>query len=263
MDNKTLTILIVDDSTEDREAYRRALKRSDPTCEWRFLEADSGAEGLELYTSGHPDCVLLDYGLPDLNGLDLLSILNDASAIAAPVIMLTGQGDERLAVQALKKGARDYLAKDVGGKYRQLLPLVVEQALREQQLLNQRRQAEEALAEYQSHLEQVVEERTRELRLGEARLRAIFEHVADGLLILDRRGEVTFSNPAAQGLLEDGGQGLGRDLFKGLCTPKPSHELEIPDREGNVISLEARAVTIEWEGRTTGVAARYHRAQAQ
>jgi len=103
------TVLIVDDSPEDRQTYRRYLLQK-PEVHYTILEAESGAEGLELCQRLKPDGILLDYLLPDLDGLEFLSELRaQANAIEPPVIMLTGQGNEFIAVQAMKAGAQDYL----------------------------------------------------------------------------------------------------------------------------------------------------------
>ncbi|WP_165251915.1 hybrid sensor histidine kinase/response regulator [Paludisphaera soli] len=108
---KERLVLIVDDSPEDRVAASRFLAR-DPHCSYRFLEAADGGEGLEICRSAGLDCVLLDFSLPDMDGLDFLRELTGGTAVTPfPVVMLTGRGDESIAVQALKRGAQDYLIK--------------------------------------------------------------------------------------------------------------------------------------------------------
>lgn len=105
-------ILIVDDSLEDRELYRRLITRNSEE-EFDLHETDSGHEGLELFGPVGPDCVLLDYLLPDMDGLEFLRLLPARSGSSAmPVIMLTGYGDESVAVEAMKLGCQDYLPKD-------------------------------------------------------------------------------------------------------------------------------------------------------
>lgn len=104
-------VLLLDDSPEDREAARRFLAR-DPSRAYRFLEASTGEEGLAACRSADIDCVVLDYSLPDMDGLEFLQELTGGTSITPfPVVMMTGRGDESVAVQALKRGAQDYLIK--------------------------------------------------------------------------------------------------------------------------------------------------------
>ncbi|WP_372896734.1 response regulator [Stieleria sp.] len=107
----TLRILIVDDSPEDREVYRRLLAQQ-AWNEYDVAEADCGEDGLDACRDHPPDCILLDYNLPDLDGLEFLTELHDAVPDHhLAVVMLTGQGNESIAVEAMKKGAQDYLVK--------------------------------------------------------------------------------------------------------------------------------------------------------
>lgn len=104
-------VVVIEDSAEDREWFRRRLSREGPE-RFEVREAETGEEGIALCRSFTPDCVLLDYGLPDLNGMEVLAQLNEefgGNRIA--VLMLTGQGSEALAVRSLKAGAEDYLVK--------------------------------------------------------------------------------------------------------------------------------------------------------
>ncbi len=106
-----IRVLIVDDCPEDRELYQRFLKR-DPNREYVLSEADSGEEGLALCQSWKPDCVLLDYSLPDLDGLKFLDTLAaKGEERPSAVVMFTGQGSETVAVEAMKRGAQDYIQK--------------------------------------------------------------------------------------------------------------------------------------------------------
>ncbi|MEB3356834.1 MAG: PAS domain S-box protein [Synechococcales bacterium] len=111
MSQNLRTLLIVDDSPEDRELYRRYLKRNQDYA-YTILEADLGQQGLELWERHRPDAALLDYWLPDLNGLEFLAQLKPQPQQPLPVIMVTGQGSEAIAVRAMKAGAQDYLIKE-------------------------------------------------------------------------------------------------------------------------------------------------------
>ncbi len=102
------TILIVEDSPEDREMYRRYLM-NDRDYDYTIVEASLGEEGLNLWRQHQPDAVLLDYRLPDLDGLEFLAALQPQQPL--PIVMVTGVGSEAIAVQSIKAGAQDYLVK--------------------------------------------------------------------------------------------------------------------------------------------------------
>src|SRR5690606_32608686 len=108
-------ILIVDDSPEDRFAYRRLLENGDrQDHKYVFEECEEGQQCLNLIREKRPDCVLLDYQLPDMDGLEILQQLKDEKLLdRVAVVMLTGQGDQTTAVEAMKLGARDYLVKNI------------------------------------------------------------------------------------------------------------------------------------------------------
>ncbi|MBE9103557.1 PAS domain-containing protein [Nostoc cf. edaphicum LEGE 07299] len=111
MSQQQRALLIVDDSPEDRELYRRYLLR-DREYSYTILEATLGQQGLELWQQHQPDVVLLDYRLPDLDGLEFLAQLQPSmQQPCLPVIVVTGQGNEAIAVKAIKAGAQDYLVK--------------------------------------------------------------------------------------------------------------------------------------------------------
>jgi signal transduction histidine kinase len=106
-----LRILVVDDNPTDRAMYRDLLDQH-PKYAYRFEEASLGKTGLEQYGAAQPDCVLLDYQLPDLNGLEFLTqICGKDGTSAVPVIMLTGYGNETIVAEAIRAGAADYVPK--------------------------------------------------------------------------------------------------------------------------------------------------------
>ncbi len=110
--NAPLSILVVDDSPGDRALCRHLLNEEAATG-FIIREAESGAEALARIALEKPDCILLDYILPDLNGVGFLAELAAKSdGLCVPVIMLTGYGSERVVIEAVRAGAADYLSKD-------------------------------------------------------------------------------------------------------------------------------------------------------
>ena len=107
--NEKLNLLVIDDDEVDRMAVARALRKS--PLDFVLREAHDGPLGLEVLNSDAFDCVLLDYRLPGDDGLDILRKIR-SNGIRTPIIMLTRQGDEQLAVELMKAGASDYLTKD-------------------------------------------------------------------------------------------------------------------------------------------------------
>ncbi|HYO16681.1 MAG TPA: response regulator, partial [Thermoanaerobaculia bacterium] len=188
MTEPALRILIVDDSPEDRASYRRLLQKNE-VRRYEFLEAESGEEGLEIAQRETPDCLLLDYRLPDVDGLEFLSRLAEDGR-RLPVIVLTGQGNEAVAVEAMKNGAQDYLLK--GSVTRDRLQSAVENAIERVAL---RRKVEEQTAELQrmyQDLEVLVQQRTAELSVAneelkkEIRIREWAERERARLLVLEQ-----------------------------------------------------------------------------
>jgi two-component system sensor histidine kinase UhpB len=152
MDKQQIRVLLVEDDMVDRMACRRAFSK-DPTYDFLLIEAETAAQGLELVHAEKPDCVLLDYHLPDQNGLEFLSSLaNAAGEIDVPVMVLTGGDNAAVAVELMRCGARDYLNKDAERQYLDLLPGAILRMLRGQQILEAKRQAE---AKFRTLVEQI------------------------------------------------------------------------------------------------------------
>ena len=118
--------------------------------------ARDGQEGLTMYVAGSYDVVAVDQNMPVHDGLEVIRILASRGPLP-PTIMVTGTGNEQIAVEAMKLGARDYVVKDVDGGYLDLLPTVIEQVLQQQRLVEERRQALEALRESEERLSQIVQ----------------------------------------------------------------------------------------------------------
>ena len=101
-------ILLVEDELPMRRFLRVALEGTG----YRYLEAATGQEGLSLAIQHRPDVILLDLGLPDMDGLDLMTRLRAWSQ--TPVIVISARGQETDKIGALDVGADDYLTKPFG-----------------------------------------------------------------------------------------------------------------------------------------------------
>jgi PAS domain S-box-containing protein len=119
----TTTILVIDDSEDDQRLYRRAFK--DFESSFNLVMTSSAEAGLARIADAKPDLILLDYNLPDMDGLSFMKRLAASSDNAIPIVMLTGENSVAVAVEAMKRGADDYLVKDTEGVYLRLLPGVV------------------------------------------------------------------------------------------------------------------------------------------
>jgi two-component system, OmpR family, KDP operon response regulator KdpE len=97
---------------EDDPRIRRFLRASLVTQGYDLIEAENGREGLALAASQVPDVVLLDLGLPDMEGMDVIHQLRTWSNV--PIIILSARGQERYKVANLDAGADDYLTKPFG-----------------------------------------------------------------------------------------------------------------------------------------------------
>jgi signal transduction histidine kinase len=130
---ESLKILVVEDNPEDRMLYRRLLKSSGRSFDIR--ETASVAEGLAASREGSVDCVLLDYRLPDADGIEFIRDFRKNNPDTA-VVMVTGQGCEQTAVEAMKLGALDYITKSSvsEGFFVQSLLNAVERARLKQEL---------------------------------------------------------------------------------------------------------------------------------
>lgn len=105
----SVTILAVDDEQPIRKLLRTGLAAEG----YSVVEARNGREALDMLATTPPDIILLDLGLPDLSGLDLLARWR-AEALDLPIIILSSRNDETGIVRALELGADDYVTKPFG-----------------------------------------------------------------------------------------------------------------------------------------------------
>jgi two-component system, OmpR family, KDP operon response regulator KdpE len=105
MDEKLVTVLIV----EDEQPIRRFLRPSIEAAGWRLIEAATGKAGILEASQSRPDAIILDLGLPDMDGLSVIERIREWSQV--PIIILSARGQETDKVRALDAGADDYVQK--------------------------------------------------------------------------------------------------------------------------------------------------------
>ncbi len=101
-------ILVIEDEPEIRKFLKAVLTAHD----YRPLFAETGKDGMKLITAHNPEAVILDLGLPDMDGLDIIKSVREWTAI--PIIVLSARGQEQDKITALDSGADDYLTKPFG-----------------------------------------------------------------------------------------------------------------------------------------------------
>jgi PAS domain S-box-containing protein len=175
--DKPLRILVVEDDPAHVALIKRAFRPF--ASEYALTVAATLAQARQLVTESLPDLVLADLFLPDGLGTELLHEHEDDARF--PVVIMTAQGREEAAVEAMKAGAVDYVGKS-GDAFRGM-PRTVDRALREWKLIFGQRRAVEAL------------------RQSEERFRAIFESATDWIFIKDSDLNYTLVNPAMERFL--------------------------------------------------------------
>lgn len=104
-----INVLVIDDDDVDRMTLRRALKKSE--ISHRLTECAQAEDAFDLLKNNRYDCIFLDYLLPGTDGLMLLRKFRQ-QGVRTPIIIITSQGDQKVAVEMMKSGASDYIVKD-------------------------------------------------------------------------------------------------------------------------------------------------------
>jgi len=129
MGTSTKKLLLVEDNPDHAELIEIALRESLP--EFHIETVPSGDQCLSRLQEGGFDIIVLDYSLPGMNGLQVMDEMRK-KGYQLPFVVVTGRGNETVAVEAMKKGAYDYIVKSEN--YLTALPLVVKKALEKHEL---------------------------------------------------------------------------------------------------------------------------------
>ncbi|MBF0558928.1 MAG: diguanylate cyclase [Nitrospirae bacterium] len=221
----TLNILLVEDST----AYARLLREmlSDvKSAHIGLIHTTTLSGALSLLGTTAFDVVLLDMTLPDSVWPNTLVKVVEYSP-GVPVVVLTSLDDEIRAVNAVQKGAQDYLVK--GSFDGPLIGRTIQYAIERQRFRT------------------MMEETSQSLRDSELRLRTIVTKSADGVIVVNKKGDVRFVNPMAKTMFNCT-EGPVSDYFRDISSNfHERHEMTLLCWNGEVATLEIMAVETEWE----------------
>jgi DNA-binding response OmpR family regulator len=148
---ESVKIIYIEDDELDQMTFLSFIDGNSINYDCKFAKSvdDAGS----ILKKNKFDIALVDFKLCDGTAFDVIEKLGNI-----PFIILTGAGDENIAAEAMKKGAYDYIVKDMVGNYLKSLPMIIDNTIK-------RKEAENELKRYQENLEILVEERTEELKI--------------------------------------------------------------------------------------------------
>ena len=172
MRDAPLRILLVEDEPAHAEAIRRAFRAAGPGAVIRV--AGTLKEYRELAAAGPPDIAIMDLKLPDGQAVEVLTSPPEDGPF--PILVISSYGDEQVAVKAMKAGALDYVVKSSDGFA--AMPRTAERALREWQLRQERKRAEEALRRTEENFRRSLDESPLGVRIVTAEGETIYANRA-------------------------------------------------------------------------------------
>jgi len=168
-----IRVLIIEDNPLDIEIMSEILTRYD--LDINFVS--SGDEGLKRLRVNHYDAVVSDFAMPGMTGIDVLNQMKSGGC-EIPLIIVTGAGNEEIAVEAMKKGAYDYIVKSPDPGYIEILYLVIKQSVERHRMITEKKKLEKKI--------QIL-------------VQAI-DNSADGIIIVDKNRNITSWNKGAESI---------------------------------------------------------------
>lgn len=171
-------ILLIEDDSGIGELIQEALSFTGR----KTVHLDSGKSALEWIRNNDPFMIILDYSLPDMSGREIVENIISLKGRMPPFIVVTGAGDEKVAVSMMKLGAKDYLIKD--RSFLSHIPILAEQVIHEINVEYRLEKTQEALKE------------------SEKKFRQLFENMDEGVVMILPDGIIIEANQAAEEILE-------------------------------------------------------------
>lgn len=227
MINTEYRILLIEDNKGDARLIHEMLKEAGEITP-SLTTVSTLEQGLGAACTGNFDIILLDLSLPTSHGIETFNRVNH-SVNNVPVIVLTGNTDESLGIEAVQRGAQDYLIKGLVDV--QLLVHAIRYAIERNQL-----KAE-------------TDRQSREAMKSESRFRSMIEHNADAVVIIDLSGKIRYVNPAGLDLFGKKSDLLIGKMFDFPITIGETTEIEISNTDSRTHLVEMRLVETEWEGK--------------
>ena len=210
------TILVV----EDDEGLSRLIAKSLKTIDVNVEVVHSGADAIDWIADNSPLITLMDYRLPDMTARQILENLKDRN-IDFPFIVMTGHGDEKVAVEMMKAGARDYIVKQ--GQFFELLPSVIKWVFKELETEKKLTKANNALGK------------------SEKKYRSIVDNALVGVYKSNMNGDMVYANHALSNMF---GYVTPEEMMSGGILQIYKNK---EDRDSLVTKLQASGCVDEFE----------------
>ncbi|MBN2137466.1 MAG: PAS domain S-box protein [Sedimentisphaerales bacterium] len=223
MKRKNISILLIDDDVCYCKLVTAALKRAGHSTRFIVKTANALADGIKLTEADDFDLALLDLGLPDSFGLDTFDRFH-AACPNLPTVLVTGLEDEKTSIEAIKRGASDFLVKGVDS-FIDILVRTILYAI-------ERTRAEQML------------------QLSERNFRNIINRSADAIIVTNKSGTILFANPAVEALFGWNSDELLGKPFEHPVTVGRTAEIELTRKSGAKAAAEMRTVETNWQGKT-------------